>query len=189
MKQYNHWGVSKLSNWRTPRNVWNDPSNGITQLNTTQLTSPTPPTSNNPQKEKKKDTTPEESLTLDTKTIITHMLCTQLHHKQMRTAKKDATDASPCLRGTRYACVRVEIANLFPHSTVLDPKGFRRKIGHSHSVCLSGFSYDTWYIHSINQCINDTSINVYTIHIPSINVYTIHIPPYPFIFLQLFGFL
>ena len=122
------------------------------------------------------------------KSIITRMLCTQLHHKQLRTAKKDATDALPCLRGTRYACVRVEIANLFPHSTVLDPKGFRRKIGQSRSVCLSGFSYDTWYIHSINQCINDTSINVYTIHIPSINVYTIHIPPYPFIFLQLFGF-
>ena len=78
--------------------------------------------------------------------------------------KKDATDALPCLRGTRYACVRVEIANLFPHSTVLDPKGFRRKIGQSRSVCLSGFSYDAWYIHSINQCINDTSINVYTIH-------------------------
>ena len=112
-------------------------------------------------------------------TMITRMICTQLHHKQMRTAKKDATDALPCLRGTRYACVRVEIANLFPHSTVLDPKGFRRKIGQSRSVCLSGFSYDTWYIHSINQCINDTSINVYTIHIP----------PYPFIFLQLFGFL
>ena len=64
--------------------------------------------------------------------------------------KKDATALS-CLRGTRYACVRVEIVNLFPHSTVLDPKGFRRKIGQSRSVCLSGFSYDTWYMHSINQ--------------------------------------
>ena len=104
------------------------------------------------------------TITLKHTTIITRMICTQLHHKQMRTAKKDATDALPCLRGTRYACVRVEIANLFPHSTVLDPKGFRRKIGQSRSVCLSGFSYDTWYIHSINQCINDTSINVYTIH-------------------------
>ena len=93
-------------------------------------------TSNNPQPQKNK--TKQKHTT-----IITRMICTQLHHKQMRTAKKDATDALPCLRGTRYACVRVEIANLFPHSTVLDPKGFRRKIGQSRSVCLSGFSYDT----------------------------------------------
>ena len=92
------------------------------------------------------------TITLKHTTIITHMICTQLHHKQMRTAKKDATDALPCLRGTRYACVRVEIANLFPHSTVLDPKGFRRKIGLSR--CLPSWSLTCHMIHALNQSTN-----------------------------------